>query len=111
MSRKFKNQPVEVDGHRFPSKREARYYQELRYRERAGEVHNIELQPVFPIVIDGEPVRYRSGRALKYTADFRFYDRLQRRTRVVDSKGHPTEAYKLRRALVEHIYGIEVEEV
>jgi hypothetical protein len=35
---KYGNQPVTVDGIRFPSKKEARYYEQLKLRQHAGDI-------------------------------------------------------------------------
>src|SRR3990167_3486963 len=62
---KYRAVRTEFDGRTFDSKREAAEYAMLRLRERAGEVSDIECQPVFPLVVNGR----RIGRC---TADFRF---------------------------------------
>lgn len=45
---KYSAKSMEVDGHKFPSKREARRYQELVLLAKAGEIDDLELQPRFP---------------------------------------------------------------
>lgn len=112
---KYRAVPTEVDGIRFDSKREAAVYAQLRLRERAGEISGLELQPVFPLVIDGEPVRGlpakngRRGPPLSYTADFAYFD--GQRRRVVDVKGMDTQLARFKRAIVQHIYKVEIEVV
>jgi len=95
----------------FDSKHEARYYGELLLLEKAGLIRHLELQPEFPIEVIspiGEVVR--CGR---FRADFRFYDVEAGLVRVQDAKSGPTrtEAYRLRKRLVEALHGIQVEEV
>lgn len=107
--RKYKNTPVMVDGIKFDSKKEAAYYATLKLREKAGEVLDIEIHPVYKLATYGKPVLYPNGRQARYTADFRFYDRVEERLRVVDTKGHDTDASKLRRAFVKAIWGVDVE--
>lgn len=116
MSRsKYSAQRVVVDGYSFDSKAEARFYGALKLREKAGEISAIELQPCFPIVVDGAPVRAlpnkngHKGRALEYRADFGFDENGKRR--IVDVKGMDTPVSRLKRALVQHIYGVEIEVV
>lgn len=114
-----------VDGHTFDSRKEARRYGELRLLERAGELTELQLQPRFPIVINGQPVRYPSGVAMEYRADFQYVDTRTGKQVVEDVKGvrktprapgvkkprhegTDTDASKIKRALVAHIYGVEV---
>jgi len=108
---KYSAKRTTVDGITFDSKREGRRYQELRLLERAHLIDALELQPTFPIVIHGEPVRIRSegfpnGREVVYRADFRY--REGGRIIVEDVKGMDTSTSRLKRALVETIYGIRV---
>lgn len=114
-----------VDGHNFDSKKEARRYGELKLMQLAGAIAGLELQPRFPIVINGEPVRYPSGVAMEYRGDFKYVDTHTRRVVVEDVKGirktprapgvksprhegTDTDASKIKRALVAAIYGYEV---
>lgn len=122
---KYGAKPTVVDGHKFPSKKEAKRYGELKLMERAGAIAGLELQPRFPIVINGEAVRYPSGVALEYRGDFKYTDTKTRRVVVEDVKGvrktarpvgvkkprhegTDTDASRIKRALVAAIYGIEV---
>ena len=111
-----------IDGVKFPSKREGNRYVELKLLQRAGEISGLELQPEYPLVItrlvDGKltnvPVKIRSakrpnGTRTKYTADFRYQDKRTGRQIVEDVKGVDTTASRLRRAVVECIYGIEID--
>lgn len=101
---KFNAQPTEVDGIRFASKREARYYGLLKIRERQGEIERLELQPKYEITVNGK-------RICTYIADFRFNDLTHKKRRVIDVKGCKTQVYKLKKKLVEALYpGVEVEE-
>lgn len=111
---KFSARKTEVDGIVFASKREATVYGELKLREMAGEIRNLTLQPKFPIVVDGAPVKIRSegypnGRAMVYRADFSFFE--GERRRVLEVKGFDTEPSRIKRALVSHIYNVEIEVV
>ena len=120
-TRKYRNIPTTVQGRTFDSKREANRYGELLLLERAGEISGIECQPVYPLeiprMIDGKlqsvPVKIRSakrpnGTRTKYTADFRYQDKRTGQQVVEDVKGIDTTASRLRRAVVECIYGIEI---
>lgn len=110
---KYFAQKTPVDGIVFASKKEARRYEQLRQLLAAREIAELVLQPVFPIVIDGQPLKIRSegfpgGRAVKYIGDFQYLD-LRKNVRVVeDTKGLDTPTARLKRALVEHLYGIRI---
>ena len=113
---KYGARPVAVDGSRFDSGREYRYLKEvLEPRLRAGEIIDLVRQPKFPIVVDGRPVRAvrqkngNQGRPLVVILDYQWIDVADARKRYIDVKGHDTDMSRLKRALVEHIYGIEVE--
>ena len=104
--RKYRNTPVEVDGHKFPSKAEARRYNELKLLERAGEICGLELQPKFTFEHGG--VRIGS-----YKADFAYFlaHSPQRIIEDVKSPASKTQAYGLRKKMMLAFHGIEVREV
>lgn len=107
-----------VDGITFDSRREAARYRELKLLHRAGEITEPELQPKYPLKVyqpDGtyRDVKIRStgypgGRTASYTADFRYLDKRKGCQIVEDVKGMDTTASRLRRAVVEAIYRIEI---
>lgn len=92
-----------VDGVTFASKAEAARYGELKLLAAHGSVRNLELQPVFQIVVNG----VRVG---KYLADFRYELREGSgwRTVVEDVKGVETALYRLKAKLVRAIHGVEI---
>ena len=105
--RKYRNQPTEIDGVTFASKREAARYEALKVMQAAGEISGLELQPQFPMLVarpDGVTVAVGS-----YRADFRYIRDNQ--TVIEDAKGMKTEPYKMRKRHVEAQYGIRIEEV
>lgn len=81
----------------FDSIAEARRFQELLFLEKAGEISDLAVHPVY-IIQEGftDPM---SGRiqAIKYEADFRYTE--NGRVVVEDVKGVETEAFKLKRKL------------
>lgn len=101
---KYKNIKTVVDGITFDSKKEAARYQELKLMERAKEIYKLELQPKFPICIEGKKV-------FEYRADFRYWDGPAGNCIVEDVKGVKTDVYKLKKKCVEAAYGIEITEV
>ena len=103
---KYRAIPTVVDGIRFASKAEAKHYGVLKIRERAGEITDLELQPEYPIIVNGVRVAI-------YRADFRFMGRTKHGyiQMIVDVKGMRTPVYKLKKKLVEALYGITITEV
>lgn len=111
---KYGAQKTDVDGITFDSKREARHYLELKTLERFGDIRDLELQPRYKIEINGEPLKIRSrgypgGRTVTYVADFRYVVTATGETVVEDIKGLDTPVARIKRALVEHLYGIRIE--
>jgi|WetSurMetagenome_2_1015567.scaffolds.fasta_scaffold27452_7 hypothetical protein len=96
---------TDVEGIRFPSRREAARWQALRILERAGRVCTLERQVRIPLHAPG------GGLVGHYVADFRYYDVELGRTVVEDAKGVKTDVYqwKKRHVLAEH--GISIQEV
>jgi hypothetical protein len=103
-SHKYGAIAVEIDGHRFPSKREAKRYGELKMLIRAGAIRGLELQPSFDLHVAGE-------RVCRYVADFRYWDVGLGRLVVEDCKGVSTPVFKLKKKMVAAEYAIEVKEV
>lgn len=101
---KFGAQRCELDGITFASKAERNYYALLKVREKAGEVSNVELQPVYELSVNGQLVG-------TYRPDFRFYDARDKRVRVVDVKGVRTREFNRTVRLMRAIHKVEVEVV
>lgn len=98
---KYRNRRTEVDGITFASAKEARRYRQLKLLERAGEIADLELQPSFVLSgQDGDPLRYDTGRAVTYKADFRYYDIRKQIWVIEDAKGFATRTYKLKKAVM-----------
>ncbi|MDG0791936.1 DUF1064 domain-containing protein [Cohnella ginsengisoli] len=99
-----------VDGHKFDSAAEARYYSQLKLLKRAGKIRDFILQPRY-VLLDGyrHPQTGRKVRGVEYVADFliSYPDGSQE---VVDVKGVRTEAYKIKKKLFESKYGIPIKE-
>lgn len=93
---KYGAQKTCIDGITFHSKREALYYADLRLLEKAGEIHSLEIQPKYPIVIDGKKV-------CNVILDFQFREK-DGRLRVIDVKGMDTPMSRLKRKLVSAVY-------
>ena len=104
---KYNAHPVEIDGHRFASRAEARRYEELRLLERAGEIRDLVVHPSFELVVGGQRVG-------AYVADFAWRGPEPLAELVVEDVKSPatrTPVYRLKRKLMLAVHGIEVVEV
>ncbi|MCP1376019.1 DUF1064 domain-containing protein [Dyella lutea] len=96
--KKYRNQVTVVDGIRFDSKREARYYEQLKLRKQAGEV-SYWLRQV--------PVHLPGG--TRYVLDFLvFFTEPGRDPEYVDVKGRETPVFRLKKREVEHHYPFRI---
>lgn len=104
---KYGNKPTWVNDHLFSSKKEAQYYIDLLLQERCGLVKDIQLQPVY-MLQEAFKKNGKSYRAITYIADFEFDQKAVRGshwvTRIVDTKGVKTEAFKIKVKLFELRY-------
>lgn len=99
---KYGNRRAEVDGIGFDSQKEARYYEELMLRYRAGDLKLVLLQ--VPFILPG-PVRYY--------ADFLTIDN-DGRFEVIDVKSEATRknrVYINKKKQMKAVWGIEIKEV
>jgi hypothetical protein len=96
-TRKYRNEPAEACGMKFPSKRQARRWQELQLLSRAGEIKS--LIPEVSIPIGG-------GRRMRIDA---YYVRASTGECVwEDAKGYATAEWKLKRDIAQELYGITI---
>lgn len=95
--RKYRNEPIIVDGYRFDSKLEARYYGEVKLRQRAGYVAWFIRQVRFDL----------PGRVI-YRADF-LEVLAEGRVVVTDCKGRDTQSSINKRKQVYALYGVQVQ--
>lgn len=96
---KYNAKAVVVDGMRFDSKKEAEYYRQLKIQQEDGSILFFLRQT--PFHLPG---------GVKLVLDFIvFY--VDGLVRFVDVKGMRTDTYKVKKRIVEDVYGIEIEEV
>lgn len=96
-----------LDGIVFDSKAEKNRYAELKLMERAGEITQLELQPVFQTFIAGKPF-------CRVKFDFSYWRDHGTRRLIEDVKSTGTQkdqAYRLRKKAAELQYGISVVEI
>ena len=86
---KFKNHKVKNILGSFDSKLEYKHFLLLKAREQKGEISTLKRQ-----------VRIKLGRSKEckvyYIADFVFYDNIEKIWVVMDSKGKPTDTFKVK---------------
>lgn len=101
MANKYKAKSREIDGHEFPSLKEADFY--LIYKEmlKRGEIVKLELQPKFTLIPSFKGRDGKTEKSVNYTADFRLtYP--DGNVKVIEVKGYKTRDYVIRRKLFKY---------
>ena len=93
-----------IDGVRFASHREGTRYLELSLAQKIGEIHGMELQPVFPIVVNGLKI-------CDYRGDFRYIVTATGEVITEDVKGLRLPVYALKAKLVRAVHRVVITEV
>ena len=101
---KYGNKRVTLDGYKFDSIAESKRYAELKLLEKAGEIKDLEVHVIYPLMVKGMIV----GR---YEADFVYTDKATGAYVTEDVKGHRTREYILKKNLMKAIHGIEIWEI
>lgn len=91
---KYGNKKVQVDNHTFDSKAEARYYNQLKLRQRAGDILFFKLQPRYQVQepFEKDGVKHQ---AIHYIADFEIHHK-DGSIEVVDVKGTLTQVFRIK---------------
>lgn len=109
---KYRNKRCSFDGYSFDSLKEKKRYIELRAMEKQGFISHLKVHPRYPLILpDGTPVVIRGQKRktrARYTADFTYLKNDQEIVEDVKSIATMTEASKLRMAIFEALYKIEV---
>ncbi len=92
-----------IDGHKFPSKAEAKRYQELRLLERAGEITDLRLQPRYDLHVNGRKIG-------AYVGDFCYLTSHGAEV-VEDVKGMKTPMYRWKKKHLLAQWGIDITEI
>ena len=108
---KYRAQRVEIDGHKFASKKEGSRYRQLKMLEEVGKIQNLTLQPSFElapaVTLDG-----KKKRSLTYVADFQYVE--NGLVVVEDVKSAFTSTlpvYRIKKHLMKAVLNIDVREV
>ena len=92
-----------LDGIKFDSLMEARYFIFLKAKEKKKLIQNLELQPSF-LLQESFTKNGKKYRSIEYVADFRFQDTETDQWVIVDVKGKETVEFKLKQKLFEYRY-------
>lgn len=94
---KFNAIKTDVDGIKFDSKKEAKYYQELKLKKLAGEI--IFFLRQVPFHLPG---------GVTYRVDFQEF-RADGSVHFIDVKGMKTKDFIMKKKMVEDLYPVEIE--
>ena len=111
--KKYNNVPDARGEIRFDSKKEARRYDELMLRLRAGRIEDLKLQPQFTLQEAYTTPEGKRVRAIRYVADFSYFDNDLDKDVVEDVKSRATKTrvYAIKKKLLREKFNIEVTEI
>lgn len=110
---KYNAKKADRNGIRFDSQKEARRYDELLFRLRDGRIQDLKLQPQFTLQESYVTPEGKRVRAIRYVADFSYFD-CDLDMEVVEDVKSPatkTRVYEIKKKLLMERWGIEVQEV
>lgn len=100
---KYKNKKIVIDGIKFDSRLEANRYCQLKILERAREIKDLRIQVEF-VIQPSYKKNNKTIRAIKYIADFVYYDVKKKKTIIEDTKGFRNEVYRIKKKIFEYKY-------
>jgi hypothetical protein len=104
---KYNNKITELNGIKFHSRKESMRYGQLKLYEKGGLISDLRLQVSYELipklVING-----KTERAIKYIADFVYFDTVHKVEIVEDVKGMITDIFKLKYRLMKLIHNIDI---
>lgn len=110
---KYKAKKVELDGHTFDSKKEAKRYTELKQMEESGGIERLSLQVPFELLPVQQTRTGANYRAVKYIADFVYYKDGKMVVEDVKGmkKGQAYQLFVLKKKMLKWFFDIEVVEI
>lgn len=90
---KYRNSKVKIGGLCFDSKLESEHYLLLTNRLRRGEIKDLARQVEIELTQNAQKHKDK----VRYVADFVFFDLTLQKWVIWDSKGMPTDAYKIKK--------------
>lgn len=105
---KYRNKKIIFDGITFDSKKECYRYKKLKILLKTNKIKDLKLQVPY-VLID----KSKHGRAIRYIADFVYYNNELKKEVVEDVKSNITKTpvYKLKKRLMAEKYGITITEI
>lgn len=94
---KYRAKPLFIDGIRFASTKEGKFYSELKLLQRAGEIKYFLMQ-----------IPFRLPGSTKYLCDFQIFNN-DGSIRYVDIKGCCTQVFIIKKRQVEDLYPVKIE--
>jgi len=91
-----------LQGHKHPSKREAKRCGELHLLAKAGAIIGLKVEPTFQFWINGNPLKMGNGRVAQYRPDFTYIE--GNKQVAEDVKGMIVRDFPLRAALFRALY-------
>ena len=99
---KYKNKLKTIDGITFHSRKEANYYQELKFRKMGKDIVDFVLQPKFELQ-EGFRLNGKKIRPITYKADFLIHHN-DGTKEVVDVKGYRTEVFNIKWKMLKYLH-------
>lgn len=105
---KYRNKSIEIDGIKFHSTKEGKYYSDLKTKKSLGEIKDFKMQVCYEIKInDIHIANYFLDFLVEYLDNTYDYIDVKGKDKV-SNKWIKTDVFKLKKKLVEAIYGINI---
>lgn len=104
---KYNAKKTWVDGVKFDSKKEAARYIQLKADADSGKISNLRLQVSYEL-IPKLTINGKTQRAIKYIADFVYFDTAHDVEICEDCKGMITDIFKIKYRLMKMIHNIDI---
>lgn len=101
---KYNARATVYNGIKFDSLAEAAHYQKLAVAQKTGQIAELQVHPVFELQPAFTGSDGKKHRAIKYEADFSYFDKKTGRYTIEDVKGVMTEAFKIKHKLFLYQY-------
>lgn len=100
---KYGNQKLNTPDGKFDSQKEYREWCQLKLLEKAGKITSLERQKEIQLI---PTIRTQTEtlRRTSYFADFFYFDNERQSWVIHDTKGFPTDSYKIKKKLVLWLY-------
>lgn len=108
---KYRARKTVVNGITFDSKLEANRYIELVLLQKAGKIHDLQIQVKYTLIPSQKLNNKVVERPVTYVADFVYVDCETSECVVEDTKGVKTKEYILKRKMMLYFHGIRIKEV